>query len=544
MGNSSLNTLRGQLFVYLIILSGICFGQVNVNVLPHPNHIELLRGNFLLDEKTGIVSNEESEGVAAELHFYLRDLGVPLQEGKADKNIVFEKKAVLGKEEYEINIDKKEVRLLASGVTGWFYGIQTLKQLIPKDTERSQGVVLSGMRIVDGPRFSWRAFMLDESRHFRGKEGVKVLLDEMARLKMNVFHWHLVDDQGWRVEIKKYPLLTQIGGTRSSTQVGPEKYDSPIQTGERHSGFYTQEEIKEIVQYAAEKQITVVPEIEMPGHASAAIASYPWLGASKEKIDVPTTFGVFYNVYDVSDPKVIGFLQDVLDEIMALFPSEVIHIGGDEVKYDQWKESPSIQAYMAEKGLSTPAELQVYFTNNISAYLQSKGRRMMGWNEILGLNLHHYQDESDTQSDQELAKESVVHFWKGDLAMATEAASSDYDIVNSLHSNTYLNYAYRNIPLQMAYEYNPVPEGLDARYHEKVIGLGCQMWTEWAPSKGQLHYQIFPRIAAYAEVGWTTLKQKDYTRFLSNLELYSKGWAERGIYFAPIPLAQSIEKSN
>lgn len=543
MGNHTLNIFRGHLYAYLILLSGLCFGQV-ANILPYPNQIELLKGDFLLDQTTGIISGEESKGLAEDLHVYLQDVGVPVLQVKASKNIVFEKKPAFGREEYEINIQKNEVKLIASGAAGWFYSIQTLKQLIPDNVNSSQGVVLKNMRIVDGPRFSWRAFMLDESRHFRGKEGVKVLLDEMARLKMNVFHWHLVDDQGWRVEIKKYPLLTQIGSTRSSTQVGPEKYDSPIQTGERHSGYYTQEEIREIVQYAAERQITVVPEIEMPGHASAAIASYSWLGASKEKIDVPTTFGVFYNVYDVSDPKVIQFLHDVLDEIMDLFPSEVIHIGGDEVKYDQWKESPSIQAYMAEQGLSTPAELQVHFTNNISAYLQSKGRRMMGWNEILGLNLHHYQDESDTQSDQELAKESVVHFWKGDLAMATEAASSDYDIVNSLHSNTYLNYAYRNIPLQMAYEYNPVPDGLQPQYHDKVIGLGCQMWTEWAPSKGQLHYQVFPRIAAYAEVGWTNMKQKDYTRFLSSLEVYSKGWEGRGIYFAPIPIAQSVEKSN
>ena len=211
-------------------------------------------------------------------------------------------------------------------------------------------------------------------------------------------------------KIKKYPLLTQIGSKRISTQVGPLKWDSPIQSAEPHEGFYTQKEIKEIVKYANERHITVVPEIEMPGHSSAAIASYPWLGTAKKEIEVPIKFGVGKDVYDVSDPKVVQFLTDVLDEVIDLFPSKVIHIGGDEVKYNHWKSSETVQNYMKVKGLDTPAELQVFFTNSISQYLQSKDRRMMGWNEIMGHNLHEYQDTADTKTNQQLAKATVVHF--------------------------------------------------------------------------------------------------------------------------------------
>jgi hexosaminidase len=244
-------------------------------------------------------------------------------------------------------------------------------------------------------------------------------------------------------------------------------------------------------------------------------------------------FGVGKDVYDVSDPKVFLFLTDVLDEVMELFPSKVIHIGGDEVKYDHWKASESINAYMEENGLSTPAELQVFFTNTISQYLQSKGRRMMGWNEIMGHSLHEYQDEEDTKSAQTLAKETIVHFWKGDVSLATEATKSGFEIVNSLHVYTYLDYDYSQIPLSMAYAFEPVPEELDPQYHDKVIGSGCQMWGEWIPTNGHMHFLVFPRIAAYAEVGWTEQQNKNFDSFKSALANLQKRWEHRGIYYAP-----------
>jgi hexosaminidase len=341
----------------------------------------------------------------------------------------------------------------------------------------------------------------------------------------------LTDDQGWRIEIKKYPLLTQIGSKRKSSQIGPLKWQSPIQSGEPHEGFYTQEQIREIVDYARERQITIVPEIEMPGHSTAAIASYPWLGTRKEKIEMPIRFESL-DVYDVSDPKVVQFLTDVLDEIMVLFPSIVIHIGGDEVNYKHWKESATVQAYMKEKNLKTPGELQMTFTNFISQYLQGKGRRMMGWNEIMGVSLHDYQDAAEAKSEQKLATESIVHFWKGDLGLATQAASSGYDIVNSLHSETYLDYDYNAIPLTRAYAFDPVPSGLDLKYHDKVIGLGCQMWGEWIPTVGNMDFMVFPRIAAYAEAGWTRKENKDFENFKLGLHRFQRHWEQKGIYYA------------
>jgi hexosaminidase len=442
----------------------------------------------------------------------------------------------MANESYVLEITGKGIEIAASEPAGLFYGTQSLIQLIAAYTHMQNtvsGVEIPCVKIVDAPRFSWRAFMLDEARYFKGMDQVKMLLDEMAALKMNVFHWHLTDDQGWRIEIKKYPRLTEIGSRRKSTQVGPLKWASPIQSAEPHEGFYTQEEIREIVSYAAERHITVVPEIEMPGHSSAAIAAYSWLGTSKEEIEVPIRFGVGTDVYDVSDPRVYQFLTDVLDEVMDLFPSEVIHIGGDEVKYTHWKSSESVQAYMKEQGLQSPADLQIYFTNSISRYLQSKDRRMMGWNEIMGHNLHEYQDAKDTRSDQKLADETVVHFWKGDVALATHAASNGYDIVNSLHSETYLDYDYKAIPLTRAYAFDPVPAKLDPKYHHKVIGTGCQMWGEWIPTNGHMHFQVFPRIAAYAEVGWTLPENKDFKKFESRLEHIQHAWMQKEIYFAP-----------
>jgi len=530
------------LSIVVLLSHSKTFAQNTINIIPQPQEVVVGKDKFVINSQSTVVTGQESKEVAVMLQNFLQ------QGMNSQIEIIESKKAVAGsitfkldkdqsKEGYELEISKKGIQILASNETGWFYGLQSLKQLFPVgfefSTKKVETVELPTVKIKDAPRFGWRAFMLDESRYFKGKDQVLMLLDEMALLKMNVFHWHLVDDQGWRIEIKKYPLLTEIGSKRKSTQVGPLKWQSPIQSGESHEGFYTRDDIKEIVKYASERQITIVPEIEMPGHSSAAIASYTWLGTNKQDIEVPIKFGVGTDVYDVSDPKVYQFLTDVLDEVMALFPSKVIHIGGDEVKYNHWKTSESVQAYMKEKGLATPAELQVYFTNKISQYLQSKGRRMMGWNEIMGHNVHDFQDASDTESTQQLAQETVIHFWKGDVTLANQAASSGYDIVNSLHSSTYLDYTYKSISLSKAYDFDPIPAGLDPKYHYKVIGMGCQMWGEWIPTSGYMHFQVFPRIAAYAEVGWTEKESKNYDKFKLALENLQARWKQIGIYFAP-----------
>ena len=512
-----------------------------VPIIPQPQEVVWNMDVFTLNKEVGIRSFPAYPGITAVLQEHMEHiLGFRPEitdSPTADSpTITYLFQEALPDEAYILDITREGIEIGASVPSGWYYGTRSLIQLFRAFAEirsSDRGIELRSMHIEDTPRFAWRAFMLDEARYFKGMDQVKMLLDEMAALKMNVFHWHLTDDQGWRIEIKKYPRLTEIGSRRKSTQVGPLKWASPIQSAEPHEGFYTQEEIREIVEYARERHITVVPEIEMPGHSSAAIASYSWLGTTKEEIEVPIKFGVGTDVYDVSDPKVYRFLTDVLDEVMELFPSEVIHIGGDEVKYEHWKASEAVQAYMEEQGLESPAELQIFFTNKISHYLQSKGRRMMGWNEIMGHNLHAYQDEQDTRSDRQLAQETVVHFWKGDIALATQAASNGYDMVNSLHSETYLDYSYESIPLSRAYAFDPVPEGLASEFHDRVIGTGCQMWGEWIPTNGHMHFQVFPRIAAYAEVGWTLPENKNFRTFKSALYYLKKAWKEKEIYYAP-----------
>ncbi|MET2985594.1 beta-N-acetylhexosaminidase [Aureibaculum conchae] len=512
--------------------------QQSVRIIPQPNKVEEKQGQLQLKNTLTIVTthtelfqltnyavNMFEDDFKLQTHVQSESTGNQVVRFKLDKN----KNA---QDAYKLNVGKQGIDIISATEQGLFYGLQTLRQLISSDGK------VQYVKIDDTPRFGWRAFMLDEGRYFQGKAQVLKLLDEMARLKMNVFHWHLVDDQGWRIEIKKYPKLTQVGSKRPSTQVGPLKWNSPIQSGESHAGFYTQEDIKEIVKYAQKRHITIVPEIEMPGHSSAAIAAYPWLGTSGKDIDVPIWFGVSKDVYNVADPRVYNFLTDVLDEVITLFPSKVIHIGGDEAKYDHWQKSDFVKNYMKENNLKTFADLQVVFTNRISNYLESKGRRMMGWNEILGHNVHDYQSDKDTGAEKELSKSSVIHFWRGDIKLMTSAAENGYDIVNSLHSETYLDYDYKNIPLKKAYNFNPIPQGLDQKYHNRIKGLGCQMWGEWIPKSGYMDFMTFPRIAAYAEVGWTQEDNKDYEAFKLALQPILKEWEQKSIFYAPMEFAE------
>jgi len=415
--------------------------------------------------------------------------------------------------------------------------VQTVSQLITKYIEegsKKEKWLVPSIIINDEPRFKWRAYMLDESRYFHGEEFVKKLLDEMALLKMNVFHWHLIDDAGWRIQIKKYPLLTEVGAFRADSEI--ETWKSGKTSGEPHGGFYTQEQIKDIVSYAAERNITIVPEFEMPGHSSAAIASYTWLGTAGVDIDVPIKFGRLYDNYDVTKPEVIEFIKDVLTEMFELFPSEVIHIGGDEVGYKVWEESKSVQKYMIQHGIKTPADLQIDFTNKISQFMEKNGRRMMGWNEILGKNIHKGFEEkkNDKEAETSLAKNVVVHFWKGDLTMAQDAAQKGYDIVNSIHTHTYLDYDYDYTPLEKSYNFDPIPEGLEKKYHKNIYGSGCQLWSEWTPTNKDVEFQTFPRIAAYAEVGWTQLENKDYESFKGALKKKQKRWDKLNINYAKV----------
>ncbi|WP_455497951.1 beta-N-acetylhexosaminidase [Coprobacter sp.] len=446
---------------------------------------------------------------------------------KGKKEIVLElTPEIKGKEAYILTSSSKSIHISASSPTGIFYGIQTLRQLIRIDNKQ---LTIPGVSIQDEPAFSWRAFMLDECRHFKGKECVKLLLDQMALLKMNTFHWHLTDDQGWRIEIKKYPELTRIGAFRDSTQL--ENSHSNNYLHEPHGGFYTQKEIKEIIRYAEHLHIRVIPEIEMPGHAGAAIAAYTWLGCTGKRISVPCKFGVNYDILDVTNPKVYSFIENILDEIIALFPSPIIHIGGDEVKYNQWKASPTITQYMEKNKIKNPAELQVDFTNKISRMLSQKGKRMIGWNDITGDKIHNFQAEEETGSNAQLAPGTIVQFWKGDSTLIRKTLEKGFDIVNSYHIYTYLDYTYKKAPLEKAYSFSPIPENIPTELKKHILGLGCQMWTEWLPTCESAQKMIFPRIAAHAETGWTAPENKNFYRFSKTLPALLEYWDNIGIKY-------------
>lgn len=533
----------------LLVSNQTVFAQTEPLISPRPLKQETARGTFQLNAATTIIAAKtlttEANYLKNKLSAAARlNLQISSSSKAANHKIILALEqnlsATAGKEGYQLTVNATVVKITAADKAGLFYGIQSLLQLITQQ-ENGKNVTIPFVTIQDKPRFSWRALMLDEGRHFKGEKVVKQLLDDMAMLKMNVFHWHLTDDQGWRIEIKKYPELTKIGSKRKDSQLA---WRSEKRSGKPHEGFYTQEQIKEVVRYATERHITVVPEIEMPGHATAAIAAYPWLGTTGEKVEVPVTFGKFKDTYNVADPKVYTFLQDVLTEVMALFPSKVIHIGGDEVLYDQWKSSPQIQALMVREGLKSPADVQIWFTNKISEFIASKGRRMMGWNEIMGGKVHENIDEKETTVKEKLDQGTIVHFWRGTTDMITNAASKGYDLVNSYHIYTYLDYDYKEIPVQKAYEFNPIPEGLDPKYNKHVLGSGCQMWSEFIPEVTDMQKKIYPRLAAYAEVGWTDLSRKDYTYFKNTMKLIEAHWKAEGVDVAIVDYDAKTEETK
>lgn len=530
---SNLRTILIRTIVTAFVSVPLFGCGADVNVIPQPNEIH--KGNGFCNIEQGIYTLEEGRTVDFLYGYLADDHGI--QQNAGGTEVRFTKSTEATDEEgYSLNVSKHMIEISAASEKGWFYGIQTLRQLI-------DGKKIPCVKISDSPAFRWRAFMLDEARHFHGKETVKMLLDEMARLKMNTFHWHLTDDTGWRLEIKKYPRLVEIGSQRDSTQIEDPGLDIPGETGDPaydaflrryqsdkfdpapHKGYYTQEDIKEIVAYALDRNIRIVPEISMPGHASAAIASYPWLGTAKEQIKVPCRFGVLSQVYDPSSEKVMQFLKDVLKEVSELFPSGYIHIGGDEVKYGQWQESESVKQYMKDNGLASYRDVQVKMTNDICHYIEDElGCRMIGWNEILGISAHEW-DKAEGTSDTKLSKKAIVQFWAGNKSILHYTLENGYEVVHSYCEDTYIDYSYEQLPLERAYSFNPVPEGFDK---ENIIGLGCQLWTEWVRDRNRIEYQTFPRIAAYAETGWTDCADKDYGRFRHSLKKLTKIWKDKG----------------
>ncbi len=505
-----------------------------VDIIPRPDQVERHSGYYCLDRQSEIHTDIPNLWNADYLrNMLLPSTGLPL-EVRSDslpvKNCIrlvlnpgLER---LGLEGYRLEISPIAVLIEAFGIAGVFYGIQTLRQLLPAEIEQRISVTgvdwrIPCLLIVDKPRFSWRGFMLDDGRYFHGKEIVFLTLDLLALQKINIFHWHLTEDQGWRVEIKKYPALTGTGSHRAGsgkTMLG-KKHD-----GVPHAGFYTQDEIREIVAYAANRNITIVPEIEMPGHSLAALASYPELACTSGPFQVATHFGIFPDIYCAGKDRVFTFLQDVLDEILDLFPSPYIHIGGDEAPKKRWEKCPDCQQRIRVQGLTDEHGLQGYFTNRIALYLDSKGRKVMGWNEIL---------------QEGLVKNAVIQYWAGGRQRLIEAVRNQHRfVVMSSYLGTYLDHSYSLMPLSRAYHYEPVPNELEQKDAGSILGLEFPLWSEWVPDRSRLDYQVYPRLTALAETGWTPQDKKDLEDFLRRLEIFLVRLRHLGVGFASLGEAE------
>jgi hexosaminidase len=491
-------------------------------IIPLPAKVNTEPGEFILTPRICILADTPNLQNAE----FLQDLLAPptgfefriLTGSQTEKRIIHlyldPKLQELGREGYMLKVIPDAILIGAYESTGVFYGIQTLRQLLPIEIEERHPISDVAWRIPcvlieDHPRFTWRGFMLDEGRHFHGKETVLQVLDLMALQKLNVFHWHLTEDQGWRIEIKKYPKLTEVGSKR----VGTSKSLFCVQhDGIPYSGFYSQNEIREIVSYASKRHITIVPEIEMPGHSLAALASYQELSCSGGPFEVATHFGIFSKIYCAGKESVFTFLENILDEIIELFPSQYIHIGGDETPKKLWRNCPACQVRIRDEKLDGEHELQGYFTNRIATYLATKGRYIVGWNEIL-------QDG--------LAQDVVVQFYLGSQRQLLKAMMVKHQaVVMSSFLDTYLDHSYSLLPLSRAYRYEPVPEELDENEAGNILGLEFPLWSEWVPNRARLEYQTYPRITALAETAWTPKEEKDFKdfirrliRFLSRLDL-------------------------
>ncbi|HJR61577.1 MAG TPA: beta-N-acetylhexosaminidase [Vicinamibacterales bacterium] len=494
-------------------------------LIPQPVKVTPRAGQFALTAMTVISTDPRSAAIGHQLARYLEPatgflLRVQTRGGAPARSIVLRRDPALkrlGPEGYRLEVRSNGVVARAPESAGLFYAVQTIRQLLPPEIFREAPVdgvrwTLPAVSIEDYPRFRWRGGHLDVGRHFMPKEFVKKYIDLLALHKLNTFHWHLTEDQGWRLEIGRYPRLTEIGGWRKETLVGRNrKPGEALFDGRRHGGFYTQADAKEIVAYAKARFVEVVPEIEMPGHAVAAIAAYPELGVTGQPIEVATTWGVFSDILN-AEPATITFMQNVLKEVMAIFPGRFIHIGGDEAEKSKWKASERIQTRIRALALKDEHELQSWFIRQMDAFLASHKRRLVGWDEIL---------------EGGLAENAVVMSWRG-TAGGIEAARASHDVVMTPTSHTYFDYAQSKnagepltassyLPLETVYSFEPVPAELEPQFAKHILGAQGQLWTEYMPTPKQVEYQAFPRMSALAEVVWSPKAARDYGRFLGRL---------------------------
>lgn len=521
----------------LLLLLPTLLSTAQLNIVPQPVSATAGTGSFSLSPTTVLVLNDEAEQASANfLNDYLQQYyGFRLQTAREAKSnfIRLSTKRFIapGKEgKYDMQVSPASINISGDTYQGTFYGVQTLIQLLP--LAKATILKVPAARIEDEPRFAYRGLHLDVSRHFEPVAYVKKYIDYLALHKMNYFHWHLTDDQGWRIEIKKYPALTATGGYRNGTIIG--RYPGKGNDNIRYGGFYTQDEVKEIVAYAAQRYITVVPEIEMPGHASAAIAAYPWLScfpgqktaipdnmiseASKRATGklVQETWGVFDDVFCAGNDSTFSFLQDVLDEVMPLFPGQYIHVGGDECPKTNWKQCPRCQSRIKLLNLKDEHGLQSYLIQRMERYINSKGKMIIGWDEIL---------------EGGLAPNAIVMSWRGESG-GIEAAKQNHSVIMTPGNYVYLDHSQTKnedsvtiggyTPLEEIYGYEPIPKELPADKHKFIMGAQGNVWTEYIKNPAKIEYHVFPRLAALSEVLWSPREKRNYRSFEKRLPLVFK----------------------
>jgi len=519
--------LQAKLFLiaFILILSVRSLNAGSIHVIPVPMQVIEGKGVFTIQKGTRILVDETNGTLEmADLFAEKIRLSTGLVLERKSYNAAFPSKnsivfttlgadLSLGKEGYSIDISETNINVTAISANGFFYGLQTLFQLLPPDIEKQSLVAktftLPEVSIKDKPRFTYRGMHLDVGRHMFPVEFIKKYIDLMAMYKLNTFHWHLTDDQGWRIEIKKYPKLTTVGSTRKGTQIGKTSESDSIPYG----GFYTQDQAREIVAYAASKFITVIPEIEMPGHSIAALTAYPRLSCTGGPFEVRTKWGVADDILCAGNDSVFTFMQDILTEIMDIFPSSYIHIGGDEAPKVRWESCPKCQARIKSEGLKNEAELQSYFIKRVENFLLSKNRRLIGWDEIL---------------EGGLAPEATVMAWRG-IQAAIDAAANGHDAIMTPVDYCYFDYyqgdqATKNeavggpLTLKTVYSYNPVPPVLTDEQALHILGVQANVWTEYIETPDYAEYMAFPRAIALAEVAWSQQYRRNWDDFRARLD--------------------------
>ena len=532
--------LTGALAAMAFLLPSTAAGQTaDFNIIPRPQQVNVSNdAPFTLSAKTVISLGTNSQNMkrnANMLASYIEQAtGIRPAVGKSKNGtaiVLTIDKTIANAEGYKLDADAKQIRIAGASAAGVFYGIQTLRKSLPLVNGKASKVSIPAVHIADAPRFAYRGTHLDVSRHFVTADSVRQFIDMLALHNINRFHWHLTDDQGWRIEIKKYPLLTQIGSKRAQTVIGHNsgKYD-----GKPYSGFYTQKQIRDIVKYAADRYITIVPEIDLPGHMQAALAAYPDMGCTGGPYEVWQKWGVSDNVLCAGNDKTLTFIDNVLKEITQLFPSKYIHVGGDECPKIQWQKCPKCQARIkalnleAKDGHSAEERLQSYIITHASNYLKSLGRNTIGWDEIL---------------EGGLAEGATVMSWRGESG-GIAAAKQHHDVVMTPNSYLYFDY-YQSLdkaneplaiggylPLETVYSYEPMPKELTADEARHIIGVQANIWTEYMPTFKQMQYMALPRLAALSEVQWSQPALKDYTSFTNRLTEFTHLYDRLGYNYA------------